>query len=300
MTSTTRGMLLGLVGVAIFSLTLPMTRLAIKELDPLLLSSGRALAATIPAALMLWLTRARWPNRLEWRHIALASIGIVLGWPTLSSLSMKYVPAAHGALINGLLPIATALIAARLHGERPSRLFWLLAVTGSALVVSYALIEGGGKFQPGDGLMLFAVAMGGLGYASGAEAARTLGGWQTICWALCLSFPFLLLPGVWLFVSTGAQHAGLVSWAAFAYLALMSQFVGFFAWYSGLAMGGTARVGQVQLLQMFMTVSAAALLFGEPVSWRTWVFAVAIVALLYLVRKVPVQQQAAKTEAIKA
>jgi drug/metabolite transporter (DMT)-like permease len=291
-TSTTKGMLLGLIGVAIFSMTLPMTRLAIKELDPLLLSSGRALAATIPAALMLWFTRARWPNRLEWRHILPASIGIVLGWPTLSSLSMKYVPAAHGALINGLLPIVTALTAARLYGERPSKLFWGLALLGSTLVVSYALIEGKGSFQPGDGLMLCAVALGGLGYASGAEAARTLGGWQTICWALCLAFPFLLLPGAWLLVSTHAQQAGIVSWAAFAYLAFMSQFVGFFAWYSGLAIGGTARVGQVQLLQMFMTVSAAALLFGEPVSWRTWTFAAAIVLLLYFVRRIPITQPA--------
>jgi drug/metabolite transporter (DMT)-like permease len=284
-------MWLGLLGVMIFSLTLPMTRVAIQSMDPVFIALGRAVAAAVPAAVLLWLTKSRLPSRAEWKHVWLAAIGIVLGWPLMSSLSMKYVPAAHGALINGLLPIATALIATRLHGEKPSKQFWLLALLGSALVATYMLIQGKGSLQLGDALMLCAVVLGGLGYASGAEAARTLGAWQTICWALVISTPILIIPAGVMFGYSDAAAATPKTWWAFAYLALMSQFIGFFAWYGGLAMGGTARVGQVQLLQMFMTVSWAGVFFGEHVPWHTWIFATAIVGLLFWVRRVPVTEK---------
>jgi drug/metabolite transporter (DMT)-like permease len=291
MNPVAKGMWLGLLGVAIFSLTLPMTRVAMQSLDAVFLALGRAVVAAVPAALALALTKSRLPTRAEWKHVWLAAIGIVLGWPLMSSLSMKYVPAAHGALINGLLPIATALIATRLLGEKPSKLFWWLALAGSALVTTYMLIQGKGSLQLGDGLMFCAVVLGGLGYASGAEAARTLGAWQTICWALVISAPILLIPAGVLFAYSNAAAATPKAWWAFAYLALMSQFIGFFAWYGGLALGGTARVGQVQLLQMFMTVTWAHLFFGEHVPWHTWLFAAAIVLLLFFVRRVPMTTQ---------
>jgi drug/metabolite transporter (DMT)-like permease len=290
MNNTVKGMWLGLIGVVIFSLTLPMTRVAMQSLDPVFLALGRAVTAAVPAALALWLTKSRLPTRTEWKHVWLAAIGIVLGWPLMSSLSMKYVPAAHGALINGLLPLATAFIATRLHGERPSTMFWLLALIGSGLVTGYMLVQGKGSLQLGDGLMLCAVVLGGLGYASGAEAARTLGAWQTICWALVISAPIFVIPAGLMFGHSNTAAITPTAWWAFAYLALMSQFVGFFAWYGGLARGGTARVGQVQLLQMFMTVSWAHVFFGEHVPWHTWIFACAIVLLLYFVRRVPMTQ----------
>jgi drug/metabolite transporter (DMT)-like permease len=269
----------GLVGVLIFSLTLPMSRVAVAELDPLLVGLGRALAAAVPALALLWLSRSRLPTRAEWRGVVLAALGVVVGWPVASTLAMQTVPAAHGAVLNGLLPLTTAAFAALGSGERPSRSFWLWALGGAVLVAAYALREGGGAPQAGDLWLLLGVALGGLGYAEGARASRTLGGWRTICWALVLSAPFLAAPVAWLAsqVTAAPSHA---AWMAMVYLAFGSMFLGFFAWYRGLAVGGIARVGQIQLLQPFLTVVAAGALFGEQVAPATFVFALAVIAVI--------------------
>jgi len=268
----------GLVGVLVFSLTLPMTRVAVAELSPLLVGLGRALAAALPAILLLALTRSRRPNRAEWPGVVLAAVGIVAGWPVASTLAMQTVPSSHGAVVNGLLPLCTAAFAAWRSHERLPRAFWLWAVAGAALVVAYSLRQGHGAPQPGDLWLLLAVVLGGMGYAEGARAARTLGGWRTICWALAISAPALALPVGWLAADAPAPSGA--AWAASAYLAFGSMFLGFFAWYRGLAVGGIARVGQVQLLQPFLTVLAAALLFGEPAQADTFAFAIAVIAVI--------------------
>src|SRR5690606_4971941 len=268
----------GLIGVLVFALTLPMTRLAVGELSPLLVGLGRALLAAVPAAALLWLTRSRRPDRAEWSGIVLGAAGIVVGWPVASTLAMASVPAAHGAVFNGLLPLSTAVFAAWRSGERPSPAFWGFAVLGAVLVAGYALRQGHGALQPGDLWLLLAVVLGGMGYAEGARASRTLGGWRTICWALVVSVPALLPTVLWL--ARDAAWPSLPVAGAFAYLAFGSMFLGFFAWYRGLAIGGIARVGQIQLLQPFLTVVAAALLFNEQVEPITYVFAVAVVAVI--------------------
>lgn len=268
----------GMLGVLVFSLTLPMTRLAVAEMPALLVGLGRALAAALPAIVLLLVTRSRKPNRAEWPGVILAAIGIVVGWPLASSLAMQSVPSSHGAVFNGLLPLSTAAFAALRSGERPSRAFWAWALVGAALVTAYALKQGHGALQVGDLWLLLAVVLGGMGYAEGARASRTLGGWRTICWALAISAPVVLIP-----VATMAMQISVPSTqvlAAFAYLAFGSMFLGFFAWYRGLAVGGIARVGQVQLLQPFLTVLAAALFFGEAVQADTLIFAVAIIAVI--------------------
>ena len=280
----------GLLGVLVFSLTLPMTRVAVAELSPVLIGLGRALLAAVPAALLLWLTRSRLPNRHEWPGVLLAATGIVVGWPMASTLAMATVPAAHGAVFNGLLPLSTAAFAAWRSGERPSLAFWAWAVAGAVLVVGYALRQGHGALQTGDLWLLLAVLLGGMGYAEGARASRTLGGARTICWALAVSAPVIAGPVLWLAAHTPPPSATVA--AAFAYLAFGSMFLGFFAWYRGLAVGGIARVGQVQLLQPFLTVVAAALLFHETVEPLTFVFALAVVAIIAggrraIVRKAP-------------
>ncbi|MCS0465843.1 DMT family transporter, partial [Burkholderia mallei] len=181
--------------------------------------------------------------------------------------------------------------AAWLARERPSRAFWASAVLGSALVIAFALRDGGGALQPGDLLMLVAVGIGALGYAQGARLAREIGGWQVICWALVVSAPFLVLPVGWLAWAHHAAHPGPVSprvWLAFGYVTLFSQFIGFFAWYAGLAVGGIARVGQVQLLQIFFTIAFSALFFGETVAPSTWLFAAAVIATVVLGRRAAV------------
>lgn len=202
----TRGMLLGLIGVVIFSLTLPMTRVVVTELHPLLNGLGRALAASVPAGLLLWLRRERLPSRAQLKSLAVVSAGVIVAFPVFSAWAMKTVPAAHGAVVNGLQPLLVALYAAWLARERPSRAFWASAVLGSALVIAFALRDGGGALQPGDLLMLVAVGIGALGYAQGARLAREIGGWQVICWALVVSAPFLVLPVGWLAWAHHAAH----------------------------------------------------------------------------------------------
>lgn len=296
----TQGMLLGLVGVIIFSLTLPMTRIVVQEFHPLLNGLGRALAASVPAAILLAWRRERWPNLAQIRGLAVTALGVIVAFPVFSAWAMKSVPASHGALVNGLQPLFVAIYAAWLSRERPSPAFWASAAVGSALVVAYALHAGGGTLQAGDLLMLAAVAVGALGYAEGARLARELGGWQVICWALVLAAPFLVIPVGWLGWQQHLQHPGPVAlrtWLAFGYVALFSQFIGFFAWYAGLAMGGTARVGQVQLLQIFFTIAFAALFFGEAVAPSTWFFAVAVIATVVLGRKAAVRTAVTPTRA---
>lgn len=277
------GYAFGLVGVLIFSLTLPMSRIAVAEWHPLLVGLGRALVAAVPATLFLLATKSRLPNRQEWSGVINAALGIVIGWPLCSTFAMQTVTASHGTVLGGLLPLATALFAAWRSGERPARAFWLWAVIGAVLVVSYALLQGQGAMQRGDLWLLLATVLGGLGYAEGARAARTLGGAATICWALLISVPFIAGPVAWL--ALDAKPLSNPALLAFAWLAFGSMFLGFFAWYRGLAIGGIARVGQVQLLQPFLTVLACALLFGEPVNGNTWLFAIAVVAVIALGRQ---------------
>jgi drug/metabolite transporter (DMT)-like permease len=277
---------LGLLGVLIFSLTLPMTRLVVAEWPPLLVGLGRALVAALPAAVLLAVNCSRLPRREEWAGVLGAALGIVIGWPLLSTLALRSVSASHGAVFNGLLPLSTALFAAWRSGERLPRAFWAWAALGAVLVTGYGLHQGHGALQAGDLWLLLAVVAGGLGYAEGARAARTLGGGRTICWALVISAPVIAVPVGWMVVDAAeaARLSGVVTsnraLLAFAWLAFGSMFLGFFAWYRGLAVGGIARVGQVQLLQPFLTVLACALLLGEPVSGATWGFAVAVIGVI--------------------
>ncbi|CAD6553585.1 DMT family transporter [Paraburkholderia sabiae] len=287
----TQGMLLGLIGVMIFSLTLPMTRIVVAEFSPLLNGLGRALAASVPAAVLLAVRREKLPTWPQIKSLAVVSLGVIVAFPVFSAWAMKSVPASHGAVVNGLQPLCVAIYAAWLSHERPSKGFWASAIAGSAIVVAFALQAGGGAFQAGDLLMLVAVGIGALGYAEGARLARQIGGWQVICWALVVSAPFLLVPVAWLGWEQHVTHPGpvaLKTWLAFGYVTLFSQFVGFFAWYAGLAMGGTARVGQVQLLQIFFTMAFSALFFGENVTPITWIFAAAVIATVMLGRKAAV------------
>jgi drug/metabolite transporter (DMT)-like permease len=290
--SDTRGMLLGLAGVAIFSLTLPFTRLAVRELDPLFLTLGRALGAAVLAGGWLGLRRAALPDRAALWPLAVVALGCVLGFPLLSSIAMRSVPASHGAVLAGLLPLATALYAALRGYERPSKGFWLVALLGTALVLVFALGQGGGVLQRADLLMFGAIVAAATGYAEGGRLARRLGGQEVICWALVLAavpaaLLLLILPGDRLGRLATASSA---SWLAFGYVTLFSMFIGFFFWYRGLALGGVARVGQVQLLQPFLSLAGAAVLLGETLTPANVGFALAVIATVALGRHMQVQR----------
>lgn len=281
------GMLLGIGGVAAFSLTLPITRVVVAEMSPLMVGLGRAVLAGLAAVLILALARTRVPPRHLWRRLALASAGVVLGFPVLTAWAMQHVPAAHGGVVLGVLPLATALAGAVLAGERPSRAFWITGVAGSALVVVFALLRGGGGLRVGDLALVGAVLAAAVGYAEGGRLARSMPAWQVICWALVLALPVTVPPVAW-HLAQGIGSVSALVWCGFAYLALVSQLAAFLLWYRGLALGGIARVSQVQLLQPFLTLGAAALLLNERIDVTTIVFAGAVVLTVAIGRRMPV------------
>ncbi|MDB5950688.1 MAG: EamA family transporter [Massilia sp.] len=288
----TRGMLLGLVGVAMFSLTLPFTRMAVAELDPSFVALGRALVAAALGAIWLRWNRVALPPSSALLPLAFVSLGCVIGFPWLSSLALRTLPAAHGAVLVGILPLATALFSALRGNETPSAGFWAVATLGSSIVIGFALRQSSGSLQPADLLMLGAVVLGALGYAEGGRLSQAMGGQAVISWALVLSAPLLLPLVLWLSWPRldAIAAAGARAWLGFAYVSVFSMFIGFFFWYRGMAAGGIARVGQVQLVQPFMTLLGAAALLGEPLDLSNFVFAFAVIATVALGRKTQVRR----------
>jgi drug/metabolite transporter (DMT)-like permease len=284
-----RGLAWGVLGVALFSLTLPATRAAVAHLDPWFVASGRGLVAALAAAVVLVATRQEFPTRAQFGTLGLSSLGVVFGFPFFVTWAMQHVPATHGAVVLALLPLATAAAGALVAHERPSRGFWAVGLLGSLVVVAFALRHGSGALEAADLALLAAIVSAALGYAIGARASATLGGWQTISWSLVACLP-VLLPLTLAFAPRETAAIPASAWAGFAYLALVSQYLGFFAWYHGLALGGIARVGQVQLLQPFMTLAASALLVGEALRAEEVAFAAAVVALVALGRRMPVRR----------
>jgi drug/metabolite transporter (DMT)-like permease len=282
-TARRRGVFWGVLGVAAFSVTLPATRVAVDSLDPVFVGLGRAVVAAFCAGIVLAATRARWPSRALWPRLAIVAAGVVVGFPLLTAWAMRHVPASHGAVVVGLLPLATAAAGAWLAHERPTPTFWTFAVAGSAVVVGFAMWKGGGTLHIADLLLLGAVASAAIGYAEGARLTRLIGGWQVISWALLLAAPFVAVPA-WL-ASGDLTAVPWPAWAGFAYVSVVSMYLGFFAWYKGLALGGIAAVGQLQLLQPFLTIGFSALLLGEALDPSTLIAAALVIAAIALGRR---------------
>jgi drug/metabolite transporter (DMT)-like permease len=277
------GWLFGLLGVIGFSFTLPATRLAVATLDPIIVGLGRALVAACFAAPLLWITRQPRPTRLQWRSIVIVLLGAVIGFPVLTAWAMREVPASHGAIVLGLLPLATAIAGALRAHERPSFAFWISSFCGSGAVVAYALYVGGGALHAADLILFGAVLSAALGYAEGARVGRTLGGWQVICWTLVLSVPVLVWP-VGLAIAKQTATVSTASWLGFAYVSTVSMFLAFLAWFHGLATGGVARVSQLQLLQPFLTLAFSAAFLGEQFGIAA-VLSTGVVALSILISR---------------
>ncbi len=258
-------MALGALGILGFSFSLPATKLAVAGLDPWFVAFGRALVAAVLAALVLGATRAPRPTARQVRSLVVVAVGVVVGFPLFTSLALEDRESAHAAVVIALLPISTALFAVLRAGERPSPAFWLAALAGTATVLLFAVTAGAGDLRASDGFLLLAVVLCGLGYAEGGALARELGGAQTICWALLVALP-VTVPVT---LVAGADPAGATAWLGFAYVSVISMFLGFFAWYAGLARGGVARVGQVQLAQPVLTLLWSALVLGEAVGAGT-------------------------------
>lgn len=289
-----RGLALGLLGVAIFALTLPMTRLAVGTPEAPLMSGvfvamARAVVAGLLSTLLLWARRAPWPQRADRGPLVLTALGVVFGFPLLTSVAMRYVGAVHASVIVGVLPLATAAVGALLHRQRPSPAFWACALLGTALVVAFAVLRSGSDglaLHPADLLLLAAMLCAAVGYAYGARLSHHLRADAVICWALVLSLP-LTVP----LAALSWPHAPVPAsaWAALAYVAVFSMWLGFFAWYRGLALGGTVRVSQVQLVQPFLGMLAAVPLLGERLDATSVGFGLAVMATVLAGRRMPVR-----------
>ena len=266
MEKTTSGWINGFIGVAIFAGSLPATRIAVVDLNPTFLTGARAtIAALLSAALILALRQPR-PKWTDLPSLILTALGVVVGFPLLTALALQQVTAAYAMVFVGCLPLCTAIFAVLRGGERPRPLFWLFSIIGAALVIGYAAMGSMGTSLQGSVLMLAAIVVCGMGYAEGARLSRTLGGWQVISWALILALP-IMLPLTLLASPTSFAHVSTSAWLGLAYVSLFSMLIGFIFWYRGLAQGGIAAVGQIQLLQPFMGLGLAALLLHEKVSW---------------------------------
>ena len=269
------GVRLGALGVLGFSFTLPATKAAVADINPAVVGLGRAVVAGVLAGLVLWLTDTAVPARRHWPRLALVAAGVVVGFPLFTTLALHRLTVAHGAVITGLLPAATAVLAVLLGGERPAPAFWLICLAGLASVIAFAASQGAGRPRAADLLALTAVAFGAVGYSQGAVLARELGGWRVICWALVLALP-VAVPVAGYAVARWGLSAGPKAWTGFAYVSVVSMFLAFFPWYQGLAVGGVARVSQVQLAQPVLTVVWSVLLLGEHVGPATIVAGAAV------------------------
>lgn len=290
MEDESRGMFLGLLGVIGFGLTLPATKLVIPYLDPIFIGLGRAVLASFFAILLLCVFRQKLPKKTQIYQLFIVALGVVVGFPILSSWAMLYVPASHGGVVLGILPLATAIVGAVIGDERPSIYFWVVSVVGAGLVVSYALIQGSGGIHIADVALLGAVFSAAIGYAVGANLSKELGGWQVICWALVVALPFILIPTIQ-YAPISFSDIPFNGYISFLYLAIISQLFAFFAWYKGLALGGIARVSQIQLLQPFITLLVSALFLNEIIEIETVAFLLLVVCSVWLGKKIPIMKK---------
>jgi drug/metabolite transporter (DMT)-like permease len=286
-----KGLVLGFLGVLVFSFTLPVTRLIVPFMDPIFLGLGRSVIAGFVAGLILLVLKQPLPTFRQAGLLLLTACGVVWGFPILSALGMQTVPASHGSVVTGLLPLLTVIFATLITKERPSFGFWIVAFIGASLVVGYAILNGeAGRvgLQQGDLYLLGSSIIGGMGYAVGGKISKEIGGWQVICWALVLSFP-ITTTGAYLLKPDDLFDFPTFVYGAFLYLALASQLFGFFFWNRGLVLGGIARVSQIQLLQPFLSIIAAIMVLGERVDMMTYFFALAVIVTIAIGRKMSVQ-----------
>lgn len=289
------GLWLGALGVTIFALTLPMTRLAVgtpqaPQMSGLFIAVGRAVVAALLSGAWLLATRAPCPRRADWLALAGVALGVVFGFPLFTSIAMRHVEAVHASVIVGVLPLATAAVGAWLHRQRPSIGFWLCAGLGTALVVAFALLRSGTAglaLAPADILLLLAMACAAVGYGVGAQLSQRMRAEHVICWALLFSLPINLPLALMTWPDAAIKPA---AWGGFAYVAVFSMWLGFFAWYRALALGGTVRVSQVQLIQPFLSMLFAVPLLGETLDALTVGFGLAVMAVVFIGRRMPVNR----------
>ena len=281
MNKETKGMLIGFVGILIFSLTLPVTKLAILSFNPYFIAFGRATLAGAVALAYLAVKHEPMLAKADIGKFVVIALGVVFGFPILTTVAMTHGSSSHGAVILGMMPLATTVIGVVRFGERPSLGFWLVSLLGAALVVVYALLKSSGSFTLVDLLLVLGGICACIGYVEGGELSKKMNPRAVISWALVISLPFNIVFSYFTFDSAYFD-AGISDWTIFIYLSLFPMFIGFFFWYEGLAIGGIARVSQVQLIQPFCTLVAASVLLGDSLTWMNLIFAVLVVSTVIL------------------
>ncbi|MGM7722964.1 DMT family transporter [Metabacillus sp. Hm71] len=289
-TSEKFGLLLGLVGVICFSLTLPSTSIAVEYFGTTVVGLGRTVVAAILVALVLIIRKEKRPSPQQFKSLLIVAVGAVLGFPLLTTWAMESLPVSHGAVELALLPLATAGFAMLRASEIPSLKFWISSIIGCLAVIMYALHIGFGQLQFADLALLAAMFILGLSYAEGGRLTKELGSWQVIAWAIIIGAPFFIIP-VGLNLTTEMLHAPLQAWISFIYLAVVSQFLAYVAWYSGMAIGGIARVSQIQYLQPFLMILFATIFLDESITLFTLVTAVIVLFSVIIGKNAPVTKK---------
>ena len=289
MKTETRGMLIGFIGIFIFSLTLPVTKIAVQSFNPYFIAFARAVLAGVLAAIYLFSIKAKLPSLSELRQFVIVAIGVVFIFPLFINLAMTKGEASHAGVILGIMPLATVVAGVLLFRERPSLGFWVSALIGCTLVVTYAFMNSHGGIQYTDYLLLIACLANGISYAVGGNLSRTMNAKEVISWSLVIALPINALFSILTFESNYLQ-TDLIAWSSFLYLSIFSMFIGFFFWYGGMAIGGISRVSQVQLLQPFCTLFASAILVSEPITAINIIFASLVIATVMIGRKMLVRR----------
>jgi drug/metabolite transporter (DMT)-like permease len=285
----TKGMLIGFVGILIFSLTLPVTKIAILSFDPYFIAFGRATLAGALALAYLVILKEPMLAKADIGKLVVIALGVVFGFPILTTVAMAYGSSSHGAVILGMMPLASTVIGAIRFGERPSIGFWMVSILGAALVVTYALLKSSGSFTLVDVLLVLGGICACIGYVEGGELSRKMNPRAVISWALVISLPANIVFS-YLTFDSAYLNVGTFAWSIFVYLSLFPMFLGFFFWYEGLAIGGIARVSQVQLIQPFCTLIVASILLGDSLTWTNVVFAVLVVSTVILGKRMLIKR----------
>ena len=289
MNKETKGMLIGFIGILIFSLTLPVSKIAVLSFDPYFIAFGRATLAGIVALVYLLSKKEPIPAKTDFAKFVVIALGVVFGFPIFTTVAMTEGSSSHGAVILGMMPLATTVIGVIRFKERPSLGFWLVSLLGAVLVVVYALLKNLGSFTYIDCLLVLGGICACVGYVEGGELSRKMNPRIVISWALVISLPINIVMSYFTF-DTQYLNASPIAWTSFIYLSLFSMFIGFFFWYEGLAIGGIARVSQVQLMQPFCTLVAASLLLGDSLTVMNLVFAFLVVSTVILGKRMLVKR----------
>ncbi|TNP01540.1 DMT family transporter [Bacillus pacificus] len=281
-----KGMLLGCIGVICFSLTLPATRTAVPYFGEAIVGLGRVVIAAIIVGIIFIKNQEKIPNKDQMKSLWIVAIGAVLAFPLLSTYAMKSLPVSHGAIEVALLPLATAGFATWRGGEQLSKRYWIASIISTITVLLYAVYLGLGQLQMGDIALIAAVLILGLSYAEGGKLSKDLGSWKVIAWANLIGAPFFIIP-VGLSISSGMLQAPIEAWISLFYLAIISQFLAYIAWYGGMSLGGIAKVGQLQYLQPFLMIIFSVLFLGESITWLTIVLAFIVVICVIVGKSEP-------------